>query len=207
MRRGRLLVAVAALSGAIFAALVASDLRAWDDAVAAGDRSVAAHPAGARWSPATVLPQALSRDLLGLSDDLAYRHAVQDFVAVQRAGCGVDNCYSESLARTSLELRLANLARRADSTRGSALYNLLGILAFADSQQHGASRPAPVERSLADFQAAVQLDPANDDAKFNLEWLLRRLAARGVRPGGTSGQSGPARGHKGAAGGVPGRGF
>jgi hypothetical protein len=207
MRRGRLLLAVAALAVAAFAAVLASDLRAWSEAVAAGDRTFAVHPAQARWNPATALPAGLSRDLLGISDDLAYRHAVQAFVAVQRAGCGVDNCYSESLARTSLELRLANLARSADRVRSSTLYNLLGILAFADSQQRGASRPAPVERSVADFQAAVQLDPTNEDAKFNLEWLLRRLAARGVRPGGTSGQSGPARGHKGAAGGVPGRGF
>src|SRR4029077_21116099 len=110
MRRGRLLVGVAALAVAVFAAALASDLRAWNEAVAAGDRTFAAHPAHARWSPATVLPAGLSRDLLGISDDLAYRHAARAFVAVQRAGCGIDNCYSESLARRSLELILANLA-------------------------------------------------------------------------------------------------
>jgi len=208
VNRGRLLVAATALAGAVVAALLASDLRAWDYAVATGDRTFATHPALARWNPATKLPAGLSRSLLGLSDDLAYRRAVQAFVGVQRAGCGIDNCYSESQARASLELRLAGLARSADSARASVLYNLLGILAFADSQQRGASRPAPVERSVADFQAAVQLDPTNQDAKFNLEWLLRRLAAHGIRAGGTSGQGGgPARGHRGAAGGVPGRGF
>jgi hypothetical protein len=85
--------------------------------------------------------------------------------------------------------------------------NLLGILAFADSQPHGAGRPAPIERSVADFQAAVRLDPENEDAKFNLEWLLRRLVARGTRPGGTAGEGGPATGRRGAAGGVPGKGY
>lgn len=202
-----MLVAVAALAAAIIAAVVASDLRAWDDAIAAGDRTFVAHPAQARWSASTVLPAGLSRNMLGISDDLAYRRAMQSFDAVQRAGCGVDNCYTESQARSSLELRLASLARSADPGRASALYNLLGILAFADSQQRGASRPAPVERSVADFQSAVQLDPTNDDAKFNLEWLLRRLAARGVRADGASGQGAPTRGHRGAAGGLAGGGF
>src|SRR5262249_8471393 len=89
LRRGRLLLAVAALAVAAVAAVLASDLRAWNEAVAAGDRTFAVHPAQARWNPATVLPAGLSRDLLGISDDLDYRHAVQAFVAVQRAGCGV----------------------------------------------------------------------------------------------------------------------
>ena len=207
MRRGRVLIAAFALAGAVFAALLASDLRTWDDAIAAGDSTFAAHPAQARWSPATVLPAGLTRDLLGISDDLAYRRAAQAFVAVQRAGCGIDNCFSESQARTALELRLAALARGSDRARDAALYNLLGILAYADSQQHGASRPAPVERAVADFQAAVQLDPTNADAKFNLEWILRRLEAHGTRSGGTAGQGDPARGRRGAGGGVPGRGF
>jgi hypothetical protein len=207
MRRGRVLIAALALTGAVFAAIVASDLRAWNDAVAAGDLTFAVHPAQARWSPATVLPAGLTRGMLGIADDLAYRRATRAFVAVERAGCGIDNCYSESQRRTALELELAGLARSADRARDAALLNLLGILAYADSQQHGASRPAPIERAVADFQAAVQLDPTNEDAKFNLEWILRRLAAHGVRPGGTSGQGGPARGRRGAAGGVPGRGF
>jgi hypothetical protein len=64
-----------------------------------------------------------------------------------------------------------------------------------------------VERSVADFQSAVQLDPANDDAKYNLELLLRELLARGVRPGSNGSSTGPAKGHKGAGGGQPGRGY
>jgi len=207
VNRGRLALATLALVAAVFAALLASDLRAWHGAVAAGDRSFVQHPAAARWRPSTLLPAWLSRGLLGISDDLAYRRALQAFVAVERAGCGIDNCYSESQRRTSLELTLSNLARGADRARASVLDNLLGILAYADSQQRGASQPAPIDRSVADFQAAVQLDPTNETAKFDLEWLLHRLAARGVRPGGTSGQGGPAKGHRGAGGGVPGKGY
>jgi hypothetical protein len=207
VRRGPLVLAGVALAAAIFAALLAADLRAWRSAVEAGDRSFAQQPAAAHWDAETLLPAGVGRAILGLSNDLAYRRALQQFVAVEKAGCGVDNCFSESLTRANLELELSKLARSSDRVRASALDNLLGILAYADSQRRGAAQPAPVERSVADFQAAVQLDPANEAAKFNLEWLLRRLVARGVRAGGTSGRGGPAKGHRGAAGGVPGKGF
>jgi len=85
--------------------------------------------------------------------------------------------------------------------------NLLGILAFADSTQTGPAAPAPVDQSVADFQAAVRLEPGNVDAKFNLELLLHQLLARGIRPGSNSSAGGPAKGHRGAGGGLPGRGY
>ena len=73
--------------------------------------------------------------------------------------------------------------RSGDRRRGSEAANLLGILAFADSRPSGPTAPAPVDQSVADFQAAVRLDPGNEDAKFNLELLLRQLVAKGIRRG------------------------
>ena len=128
-------------------------------------------------------------------------------VVVAAAGNGIDNGYSESRARGTLEETLAHLAQGPDGRQDSAAENLLGILAFKDSQQRGPSAPAPVDVSVADFQAAVELDPSNQDAKFNLELLLRELLAHGVRPGSNGSSSGPAKGHQGAGGGLPGRGY
>ena len=155
----------------------------------------------------SVLPGDPAGAILGLSGQLAYRKAAQSFVAVAAAGNGFDNGYSESRARGDLEATLESLAGGPNRARDSRLENMLGILAFSDSQQHGPSAPAPVERSLAGFRSAVQLDPTNEDAKFNLESLLRALVAHGSRAGGTSGSGGPAKGHKGAGGGLPGRGY
>jgi hypothetical protein len=101
---------------------------------------------------------------------------------------------------------LVGLTQGPSRERDSEAENLLGILAYTDSQQIGPSAPAPVERSVSDFQAAVELDPGNDDAKFNLEWVLRHLLAEGIRPG-SSNAGGPARGHRGASPGTPGRGY
>ncbi len=207
MRLSRVALGLAVLAIAVLAALLAADLRSWHQAVTAGDAEFARAPATARWQAATVLPSDPALRILGISNQLAFRRAARRFVTVVAAGNGIDNGYSESRARGALEENLTNLARGGNRQEDSAAENLLGILAFQDSRQLGPNAPAPVERSVADFQAAVELDPANDDAKANLELLLRNLLAKGVRPGSNGASSGPAKGHKGAGGGLPGRGY
>jgi len=206
VRRGRIVVAGALLVLAVLAALLAVDLLRWDAAVRSGDRRFVRDAAGARWRASTILPGDPAKHVLGLGDGLAFREAAQEFEAVLAVGRGYDNGLSEGQTRGELELTLAELARSSDRRLASRADNLLGILAFADSQRSGVTAPAPVDRSLADFQAAVRLDPSDDDAKFNLELLLRQLVATGLRRG-ENGTPGPARGHRGAGGGLPGRGY
>jgi hypothetical protein len=129
------------------------------------------------------------------------------FVSVSAEGNGFDNGYSESADRGSLETVLTDIARTFNRLVASDADNMLGILAFSDSKELGPSGPAPVERSVADFQAAVQIEPSNTDAKFNLELVLRELLAKGVRPGSNPTGGGNAKGHRGAGGGLPGRGY
>jgi len=206
--RVRIAVAVIALAVAVLAALFASDLRSWQNGVRAGDVRYTQDHATATWHASTFLPAGLSRDLLGLKGQLAFRRAARQFAIVRYLGNGVDNGYSESQRRAALELALTNLSGGADHQRDSIIDNMLGILAYRDSQQSGPSAPAPIDRSVNDFEAAVELDPSNEDAKYNLEWLRRKLAPNGTRGGGTNSQAGPAKtGKKGAGGGVPGRGY
>jgi hypothetical protein len=206
--RGRVALAVAGLLLAVFVVLLASDLRSWQHAVRAGDIRFAQDPAGARWNASTILPAGLSRSILGISDQLAYRRTAQRFVAVDALGAGFDNGFSESRKRAELEVALTNLARSGDRKRDSAADNLLGIFAYADSKPVGATAPAPVDRAVADFRSAVQLDPQNEYAKFNLEWLLRELVATGKRDNGSSSTAGGnVKSKKGAGGSPPGHGY
>jgi hypothetical protein len=208
VNRTRLAVAVAALVVAVLAALLAADLRSWKSAVSAGDVEYAQNHVTAHWRADTTFPAGFSRGLLGISQQLAFRRAASSFAIVRTLGNGVDNGYSESQRRAALEVVLTNLASGSDRTRDSIADNMLGVLAYQDSRQSGPSAPAPIDRSVADFEAAVELDPTNEDAKFNLEWLRHELAPHGTRGGGTSGQGGPAKnGRKGAGGGVPGKGY
>jgi hypothetical protein len=207
MSRVRIGLAAVALLAAVFAALLAADLRSWADGIRNGDTQYAESPASAAWSTPTVLPFHLARGILGISDQIAFRQAAQSFVPVHVLGNGFDNGYSESRARADLELVLAGLSRGRDRARAATADNMLGILAYADTQATGSAQPAPVDRAVADFQAAVQLDPANTDAKFNLEWLQRQLVVHGTRSGNASSAGGAKRGRKGAGGGTPGRGY
>jgi hypothetical protein len=207
MSRTRVALAAVALVAAVFAALLASDLRSWQNGVRDGDAEYAQSPATASWKTSTILPFHFARGILGISDQLAFRRAARTFVPVHSLGNGFDNGYSESRERADLEIILANLARGDDDVRDSAADNMLGILAYADTRTTGSAQPAPVERAVADFQAAVQLDPSNTDAKFNLEWLQRALVPHGTRTGNTSSTGGAKSGHKGAGGGSPGRGY
>jgi hypothetical protein len=203
----RAALALVLLVLAAFVILLALDLRHWQGALASGDTRYVQDPGTATWTASTVIPFRLGERILGLQGQLAFRRAAQSFVVVKAAGNGLDNGYSESRARGELEAELAELAQGSNRVRDAEADNLLGILAFLDSQENGPSAPAPVDRSVGDFQAAVQMDPANEDAKFNLEWLLRELLAHGERSGSNASSSGPAKGHTGAGGGTPGRGY
>jgi len=207
VRGTRLACVIVLLAAAVFAALLAADLRSWRDAIRSGDVQFSQRHAGATWAASTTLPFDPALRILDLSDQLAFRRAAQRFVTVEAAGNGVDNGYSESQARGNLETVLTRLSEGRNRRQSAQADNLLGILAFADSQRQGPGGPAPVERSVSDFQAAAQLDPENDDAKLNLELLLRKLVARGVRPGSAGSNGGPGKGHKGAGGGLPGSGY
>ena len=202
----RIATGCALLVAAAILACLAADVLGWRDAIRRGDREFAHAAADAMWNRNAVLPADPARDLLGLDLPLRFRSAEQTFVAVQAAGQGFDNGLSETRNRGEVEAELAQLARSRDHVIASQANNLLGILAFADSSQTGPSAPAPVDQSVADFQAAVRLDPSNADAKFNLELLLHQLVAHGVRRGPGS-SAGATHGHRGAGGGLPGSGY
>jgi hypothetical protein len=207
MKASRIAAAVTLLALAAILACLAADVLSWRDAIRSGDREFARHAASATWSANTVLPWDPAHNLLGLGVPLRFRVTAQRFLAAQAAGQGYDNGLSETRTRGEVEAELALLGQSRDHRIASDADNMLGILAFADAGQSGPIAPASVDQSVADFQAAVRLDPTNTDAKFNLELLLRQLLARGVRPGSNASAGGPAKGHRGAGGGLPGRGY
>lgn len=207
MSRTRVALALALIAAAVVAAMLTGDLRSWQTVVARGDVRFAQSPAAAGWNADTLLPFDPARSILGLSDQLGLRSAAQRFEHLQAVGNGIDNGYSESQQRGALEAVLARLATGPDGARDSDAELMLGILAFADMRQRGTGAPASVDQAVSDFQTAVIDDPANANAKLDLEQLLRYLVAKGSRIGSNNASGGPAKGHKGAGGGQPGNGY
>jgi hypothetical protein len=139
------------------------------------------------WSAATTLPFALAPRLLGVRDDVAFRR----LLARARTMTARPSNDDEVRRRLPVKEALLVAEQDADHTRASEAANMLGVIYSTDPNEP--DKPA-VEKALAEFVTAVQLDPTNETAKANLELLLRQSSGNSLR------------GRKGAAAGeVPGK--
>lgn len=211
MRRARpilrkALPIVGLLTLAVLAALVARDAAAVQRGFDRSDLAFEAQPAAERlWKIDTRMPYA--RRMLGVEDDLLYRRALRAFAVDARRG---DNPYdfARPAFRAEAQATLGS-AERSDlaTPLRSKAASLQGILTFEEATADPVNGPMLVKRSLDDFGRAVRIDPANEEAKYNLEFLLRLMdpsAARirirenipAYRPGRSApGGAPPRRGH------------
>jgi len=195
------------LSAAIGAAVLAGDVHRWGRAMSEGDGLYSTSPRDASWHASTRLPSDAAKQLLAISDDLAARDALKRFRATAYRRARLDNAVDVASDRVQTVTALAAVAENGDAARSSQARMLLGILAFGDFARGGGSDVAQADAAVAYFDAAVRGDPSNDAARFDLELALRALAARGVRVGPGSGNATGSSGHRGAGGGLPGRGY
>ena len=142
------------------------------------------------WEDGSVLPFAAGRRLLGAGDDVAQRDAVQRFWIARPRDTSIPGP-ARLAERAQAQAALAE-AEAAGGPGTSQTANLLGVLALLTPPDQ-AERSQVVRAAGAAFRRAIVLDPANDDAKFNLESVLRLVADernRGQGGGGSSGQEG-----------------
>ena len=177
---------LAALAAAALLFVLALDVLRWGDHVEAADlRFAAAAGDASMWEPDTILPIGASRSLLALEDDLAHRRAVQSF---RTSRVGEPARSQDDVARRGrLEAELARLDRSDENARRRArVANLQGALAFELAREDSGQSGVLLRRSIEAFRRAVRLDPAAEDAKYNLELALRLLqqAENDSAPGG-----------------------
>lgn len=200
MTRRALLVAVSVLclAGAGVAAMLATDVRAWQSALRADDARAVTRPGDALPRGAEeILPFHAARDLLGLQDDLSLRRALVLFRAGYTGIPSRDQSTAGTAARAGAEAALERVVHaESDPRRASTAANLLGVLELVDASAAG-SGSAPIGRAIVEFQNAIRLDPSDDDAKANLELAMAaappdspfrssRLGSSGKRHGGAS---------------------
>jgi hypothetical protein len=146
LRRHRsVLLAVFCTLGAVVAVLIAVDAHAWETTVARDDLRFRALPAHrGLWTPPTLLPGDPASELIGTGSTTQYR--------------------LQTLISTA-----------PNSSERSAAANLLGVLVVTapalDSDKNAVKQI--LVRAREYFQQAIALDPANIDAKQNLELVLR----------------------------------
>jgi hypothetical protein len=165
--RAKLVATALCLAVAAVAALGAADARSWRDAADREDGR----------SPETRLPDDPVGSFLALDDDLAFRRAIRAFAAAEHIPFGPNASDSRASALARAAGSLAVVAESGEPRLASRANDLLGVLAAEEGGVDGA---------LGRFQSAIVADPANVNAKRNLEKLLRILVVVGVRipPGG-----------------------
>jgi hypothetical protein len=156
--------------------LLALDARAWHTTVAKDDLRFRALPAHrGLWKPQTSLPGDPAGVLLGTGDTMAYRRALQLFW-FSRIGSDPDERQDLPTLRAEAQRRLEDLTDGGVSARErSYAANLLGVLVVttpATAEDKGAAEEV-LKRATGYFQQAIRIDGGNDDAKMNLELVLR----------------------------------
>lgn len=172
--------------------LLALDVSRVDRSLRADDARFPAQPrVTGYWDEDDVLPFGAGRWALGASDDVAYRRAVQRFWRGRPAEASTPTA-ARLAERAQAQAALAEVEEQSSGRRASHIANLLGVLALLTPPDQ-AERTQVVRAAATAFRRAIVLDPATDDAKFNLENVLRLeadLRRRGQGGGGAAGQQG-----------------
>jgi hypothetical protein len=196
MRAARFVPALVLVALAVVVALLAADVRAWQHAFEGNGQAKAS----------TRLPWNVAARALTVGDDVQARRAIALFRATASVHGRLDNALGVTAARANAETALAAVAR-GRGARASQAATLLGVLAFGDLARGGGRDSSQAETAVGDFENAIRAEPSDANAKYDLELLLRSLAARGVRTGPGAGSGAGATGHKGAGSGTPGQGY
>jgi hypothetical protein len=175
---------------AVLVLLVMADVGRWDGALTRGDaRFVAAPPevsltAGlpapppARWKVPTGFSAGIAERLLGLRDDVSFRHALALYRAVDpnpAEQVQFDDDPELPAKRIRAQQALTAVSKNDPDRRiRSRATNMLGILArTGPTPVDPAEQRNQILATIGLFKAAIRLDPDNADAKLNLELVLQ----------------------------------
>ena len=171
--RGALVALLCTAAGAVLL-LLAVDANAWRTTVAQDDLRFRALPAHrGLWRPHTELPGDPAGSLLGTTDTMAYRRALQLFW-YSRIGANPEERQDLPTLRAEAQQHLEDLTNHGSSAHErSFAANLLGVLVVTTPTPGNSQIGQILKRAAGYFQQAIRIDSRNDDAKMNLEMVLR----------------------------------
>ena len=209
MRRAlSIAAALVCLLAGVALLLLAVDVKRVQDALRADDVRYRVTPSARLWAPTQLVPLASAERLLSVRDDVGYRSALRAVRLSHPESPGFsDPTFVAS--RNEATARLVDIVHgRNDAVRRSAAANLLGILSYTDSLSDYTNRVKLLGSASGRFRQAIALDPANEDAKHNLELTLsRRRGIEFSEGGGGTNPTPGGTGAKGAGAGDPGSGY
>jgi hypothetical protein len=203
--------AVVCLALAIALGLLALDVSRARDALAQGDVAYLVGPQNADlWRADMVIPRDLAVRLIGTEDDVELRRAVRAVLLARLSdpSASISDpavALLQNAAQARLDYIVASDASAADKSRAAGLLGVIGLARLVSETQ---DRVAALSSTVTNLQLAIELDPSNHDAKYNLELALQR--ARGTQLTEGAGGQNPSPGGSGSSGagaGDPGSGY
>jgi hypothetical protein len=179
----RALVAALCLVAAALVLGLALQVHAWQTRIADDDLRFQVSPLAKNlWASPAGPGAGVARRLLAVGDDLAFRHAQQEFVHVH-VGASDYAAETQRLAAFGrAQSTLEQLARSdPDAARRSRAANLLGILLWENAASAQDNASLLLQQSVDSFKRAVRASNGDDDAKYNLELLTTLLEPREQR--------------------------
>ncbi|HEX3454263.1 MAG TPA: hypothetical protein VHS03_06530 [Gaiellaceae bacterium] len=194
--RGRHRPAVFALVLLVLAGLLAFfayDVRTWQSTVKRDDLRFQADPSAAHlWKPSTLLPGDPAGLALSTDKTTEWRRALQAFWFTRLGFDPRTNADAQTLDADTEKLLQQMTTTAATPAERSDAANLLGVLVITTASAAAIGNnegivPQTLHQTVGYFEQAIALDPTNDDAKQNLELILRSTGPsnRVIREGGT----------------------
>jgi hypothetical protein len=182
-RIASVVLGIAALAGAVVLVSVAVDARAWSATLRGDDALFRVTPARAEWDAQARAPFGLSQRLLGTADDVRLRRAVKAFQLARLQTTFFIQDPALQAAKAKAQLALAAVERQGpDNRERSVAANLLGVLAFQEARLDPSTAQTSIRRATLAFRRSILWNPSNEEAKSNLELILRLTqAARAAR--------------------------
>jgi hypothetical protein len=191
-----------ALTGSVLLLLVAVDARAWSDAIRDDDAVFRVTPKEAAWDPAERAPFGITRRVLAIDDDLALRRAIERFQLARLQSSFFNPTVALQATKARAQIALAAVERGAPRARDKSIAaNLLGVLAFQEARGDPLNAAKAIQRAAQAFRRAILVDGSNEDAKANLELIVRLQQANNALRRQQNGVFGNARGNGTGAGG------
>jgi hypothetical protein len=203
--------AVICLLLALAVGLLALDVSRTRAALAQGDVQYLVAPERTDlWRADTIVPRDPAVGLIGVEDDIELRRGVRAVLLARLADPTVSVSDPEvallrNAAQAQLDYIVASDASAGDKSRAAGLLGVIGLARLVTETQ---DRVAALSSTVANLQLAIELDPSNADAKYNLELALQR--ARGIQLTEGAGGQNPSPGGSGSSGagaGDPGSGY
>lgn len=169
------IAAVVAVPAALLLAVLALDVLRLSDAFANDDRRFQTSPLrqAGLWD-VDFIPGDPGIRLLDLRDDVEYRRLVGLYLRVEPGRVDFQGFPDLEALRAKAQFELTReSSTEPDHRRRSRLLTLFGVMTLDKRAVSEEEHVNFLRAALEAFRAAIALDPENEDAKTNLETLLR----------------------------------